>query len=165
MAALDQDAIGIYLNDHLAVSAASVDLARRTAKGISRRHDTLHRLADEIAEDRAALQRIMQSLGVQERRYKQYGARLVEKIGRLKFNGRLFSRSPVSDALELEALRIAVDGKAAGWRLLRRLAEFDERLDTELLDRLVARAEAQTQLLEELRMETALDVFSSRSGR
>jgi hypothetical protein len=36
-----------------------------------------------------------------------------EKTGRLKFNGCLFARSPLSNLEELEMLRLGVEGKAA----------------------------------------------------
>lgn len=84
------------------------------------------------------------------------------KLGRLKLNGRIFGRSPVSDVLEVEALRLAVEGKDAGWVLLRRLADRDDRLDPARLDRLIERAARQAELLEELRIRTAEDTFAAR---
>jgi hypothetical protein len=63
-----------------------------------------------------------------------------EKAGRLKSNGRLFTRSPLSDLEELEMLRLGIEGKAAGWRTLRTLADTDTRLDPQRLDELISRA-------------------------
>jgi hypothetical protein len=60
--------------------------------------------------------------------------------GRLKFNGRLLARSPLSDLEELELLLLGVEGKAAGWRTLRTLADTDTRLDAGRLDELISRA-------------------------
>jgi hypothetical protein len=70
---------------------------------------------------------------------------------RLKFNGYFLTRSPLSSLEELEILRLGVEGKAAGWRTLRILAETDKRLDSGRLDELIARARRQADLLEDLR--------------
>ena len=96
------------------------------------------RLAAEIAQDRSALLNIMASLGVTVRVYKVGAAWIGEKAGRLKFNGRLLARSPVSDLEELELLRLGVEGKAAGWRTLRTQADTEARLDAGRLDELIA---------------------------
>jgi hypothetical protein len=56
---------------------------------------------------------------------------------------------------ELEILRLAVEGKAAGWRTLRVLADTDQRLDPVGLDELTARARLQADLLEDLRVRAA----------
>ena len=59
--------LGIYLNDHLAGSTAGVELARRLA-GAHRGSpvgEALEPFVDEVTEDRAALLRIMETLGVQ----------------------------------------------------------------------------------------------------
>jgi hypothetical protein len=84
-----------------------------------------------------------------------------EKAARLKFNGRLLARSPLSDLEELELLRLGVEGKAAGWRTLRALADTDSRLDPGHLDELMSRARRQTDLLEELGVRVTGQVISS----
>src|ERR1700684_2344041 len=146
--------LGIYLNDHLAGATAGSDLAHRMVRSHRGREEAgpLSRLAAEIAQDRAALLNIMASLGVTVRLYKVGAAWIGEKAGRLKFNGRLLARSPLSDLEELELLRLGVEGKAAGWRTLRTLADTDERLDPGHLDELMSRARRQADLLEELRI-------------
>ena len=73
----------------------------------------------------------------------------------LKLNGYLLIRSPLSSLEELEMLRLGVEGKAAGWRTLRVLAETDKRLDSGRLDELIARARRQADLLEDLRVRAA----------
>ena len=52
-------------------------------------------------------------------------------------------------------MRLGVEGKAASWRTLRKLAERDQRLDSRQLDDLIERARSQSQTLEELRVNTA----------
>jgi hypothetical protein len=154
--------LGIYLNDHLAGATAGTELARRIAAshGRSAVGGPLHQLAAEVAQDRAALQDIMGALGVPVRGYKVYAAWVGEKAGRLKFNGHLLTKSPLSYLEELEMMRLGVEGKAAGWRTLRVLAGSDKRLDAARLDDLIARAQRQSDVLEELRVGAAGQVIT-----
>ncbi len=158
--------LGIYLNDHLAGATAGTELAHRMARSRGEREDSgrLRRLAAEIAQDRAALLDIMAALGIEVRRYKVGAAWIGEKAGRLKFNGRLFARSPLSNLEELEMLRLGVEGKAAGWRTLRTLADTDTRLGPARLDELISRARRQADLLEGLRVAAADQVLRVRSA-
>jgi hypothetical protein len=155
--------LGIYLNDHLAGATAGVELFQRATaphRG-SALGEVLERITAEVVEDRAALLDIMDALDVPVRHYKLYAAWAAEKIGRLKLNGHLLSRSPLSTLIELEGLRLGVEGKAAGWRTLRRLADRDSRLRAERLDGLLARAQQQIDTLEELRITAAAEVFGA----
>jgi hypothetical protein len=156
--------LGIYLNDHLAGATAGTELARRIAR--SHRGEpgsgALRRLAAEVAQDRATLLDIMAALGIKVRRYKAGAAWIGEKAGRLKFNGRLLARSPLSNLEELEMLRLGVEGKAAGWRTLRTLADTDTRLDPARLDELISRARRQADLLEDLRVSAADQIIRTR---
>ena len=153
--------VGIYLNDHLAGATAGTELAHRVARTHQGQDDgsRLRRLAVEVAQDRAALVDIMRVLGIPVRAYKVGAAWVGEKAGRLKFNGHLFTRSPLSFLEELEMMRLGVEGKAAGWRTLRTLAEADQRLDPARLDELIARAQRQSDLLESLRVGAAAQVI------
>lgn len=153
--------LGIYLNDHLAGATGAVGLAGRSAAA-HKGHPTgtaLEHLAAEIGEDREALLDMFGALGVPVRRYKVYGAWLAEKAGRLKFNGRIRHRSPLSALIEIETLWMGVHGKAAAWETLRALADHDSRLDAARLDELISRARRQTSLLEELRENAAAEAF------
>jgi hypothetical protein len=161
-----QGLLEVYLNDHLVGSTFGMSLARRmvsSAEPGSERATVLSRLATEIAEDRSALLRIIAALGIQVRSYKVLAAWAGEKIGRLKLNGYLLTRSPLSDLEETEFLRIGVEGKAAGWRTLRELANRDSRLDAGRLDELIARANNQASVLESLRASTAERVLTATS--
>jgi hypothetical protein len=102
----------------------------------------------------------MGALGVPVRGYKVYAAWVGEKAGRLKFNGHLLTKSPLSYLEELEMMRLGVEGKAAGWRTLRVLAGSDKRLDAARLDDLIARAQRQSDVLEELRVGAAGQVIT-----
>ena len=95
----------------------------------------------------------MHHLGVPVRHYKVAAGWALEKAGWLKTNGRLLHRSPLSDLVE--ALVLGGQGKAAGLRALRSIAQHDPRFDVSDLDRLIDRAERQAQKLEELRLHAA----------
>ena len=152
--------LGIYLNDHLAGATGGVELFRRaagSAQGAVK--DELLRLTAEVEQDRDALLAVMRALGVPVRHYKVAAGWLLEKAGRLKSNGHLVSRSPLSDLVELEGLVLGVQGKAAGFRAVRRAAERDATIAGQLthidLAQLVERAERQFEVLERLRQKAA----------
>ncbi len=60
-----------------------------------------------------------------------------ERVGRLKPNGRIVRRSPLSDLIEIEALIDAVSAKRAGWYALAAapLAAPEASQVAELIDR------------------------------
>ncbi len=157
--------LGIYLNDHLAGATGGAELARRVAGShVGEPGGALQRFAAEVAQDRAALLEIMAALGIPVRGYKVWAGWAGEKAGRLKLNGRLLTRSPLSSPEELEMMRLGVEGKVAGWRTLRALAETDTRLDPGRLDKLISRARRQADLLEELRVSAAAPVIGRERG-
>lgn len=153
--------LGIYLNDHLAGSTAGVQLVRRLARSLrgTPLEESLAGLAEEIAADREDLIAIMDELDVPIRRYKLYTAAAAELAGRLKFNGHVLTRSPLSTVVELEMLRLGVEGKASGWRTLRAVGAARGRPDTDRLDHLIDRATSQAALVETLRIRAAARVF------
>jgi hypothetical protein len=158
----DTDLLGMYLQDHYAGSTAGVALFERAARSHSDpgTRARIAELAREVSEDRAEQLRIMAAVGVQPHRLKDASAWAVEKLGRLKPNGFVLRRSPLSDVLELEALQVALSGKAAGWSLLRTLADDDPRLDIAQLDWLLARVDRQLDVVQELRLGTAKATFA-----
>ncbi len=156
--------LGVYLNDHLAGATGGVELLRR----MTRTHDDdrerarLAELVREVSEDRRSLRVIMRRLGVPERRLRMALGRLGELAARAKTNGRLLRRSPLSDVLELEAMRLGVEGKASLWRTLRALADDEERLDAAEIDSLLDRAAEQAETLETLRVRSAAGALAVR---
>ena len=58
-------------------------------------------------------------------------------------------------------MRLGVEGKAAGWRTLRALADQDGRLDAARLDELISRARRQSDFLEESRVRAAVQVIAA----
>jgi hypothetical protein len=157
----EPDLLGVYLNDHLAGATAGLELARRIAISRDRPFlgEAMDQIATGVAEDRSALLDVMWRLGLPPRRYKVYAGWAAEKAARLKPNRHVVRRSPLSSVVELEALCLGVEGKAAMWRVLRKLADRDERLDAARLDELLARAHQQVGILEELRLRRATEVL------
>lgn len=156
-----RERLGIYLNDHLMGANAGVQLFRRAVGNAAGtpRHAVLTRLSAETDDDRDTLRATVRTLGLRVRHDKQLAGWVVEKLGRLKPNGRLVRRSPLSDLIELEGLRLGVQGKQAGWLALRQVADRYDALDAGTLDALAARAGRQADELERLRQEAAGDVL------
>ena len=153
--------LGIYLNDHLAAGTAGGDLARRCLAGLQGTPAAiaLEGIVSEVEEDLAALREVMGALGVPARRYKLYAARAAERVGRLKPNGQVRTRSPLSTILELESLQAGVQAKTALWRTLQAVADADPRLDAARFGGLLDRAARQSDVLEDLRAGAVRQVF------
>src|SRR5690348_744943 len=157
--------VAIYLNDHLTGSTYALELAGRAARahqgtelGVS-----LTGVKADIEADRRALEDIMASLGVTKDRLKQPIAWIAEKLGRLKLNGELLRRSPLSTTLELELLSIGIEGKRLLWLAL--AESHGESLAATTLTALVARAEDQRARVERHRLETARQTLSGPTSR
>lgn len=160
---LDQKLLSIYLNDHLAGSVTGVELARRTLSNNrgTRYGEFLEWLVKQIEDDRQSLVRLMERLGIRGDPVKQAGAWSLEKVGRLKLNGRLLGYSPLSRLVEIEALWMGVNGKLSMWRALVTVADQDPRLDAIWLLELDARAEEQLRRLDEHRKLAAREALAA----
>jgi hypothetical protein len=119
--------------------------------------DDLRRVASEISQDLIMLEGIMRRLGVEPDRVKDTLSRIAERLGRLKLNGRLLRRSPLSDLLELETLVVGITGKQALWVSLREVPS----IRIEELDQLFERAEEQKRVVEDARVAAAKRSFRS----
>jgi hypothetical protein len=156
--------LAIYLRDHHAMGRAGTALARRAAAGAELafvRQAELAAVAGEIAQDLASLEAIMSRLGVDPSAVKDSVALAGERLGRLKSNGTVVARSPLSSVVELESLVAGITSKQGMWRALALLASRDDRLDSAVLERLTARAERQLQVVEACRIEAAANAFGA----
>jgi hypothetical protein len=148
-AALDRRMLGIYQNNHQAGAEAGVALARRSRW--STRSPELAAALDavrpDIDRDRTALLDLMRRLGVPARGYKIVAGRAAELVGRLKLNGRVRERSPLTDLVELDGLLMGIASKESLWRNLRDLADEGAGASADELDALIARAQAQRETL------------------
>jgi hypothetical protein len=155
------DLLAVYCNDHLAASAGGIELVRRML-GEHRETDyqgPLEQLLGELREEKASLEGFIRALGFRVRPYKQVAVRVAERLSRAKLNGRLLSRSPLSDLLEFEFLASAVRAKRSGFESLREVAAIDSRLDAAELDRLIGQANRQYDWLTRVRRDVAAKVF------
>ena len=117
---MSQQALRIYLNDHLAGATFGRALVRRAASenpagelGLF-----LTGLRQEIEEDHETLQRVMSCARVPSNPAKSLAAVLAERAGRLKLNGSLRHYSDLSRLVELDGLAAGIMGKRALWRAL-----------------------------------------------
>jgi hypothetical protein len=159
---MDDRLLEIYLADHLAAASAGVELARRAARGSAGTETGpfLEQLSTDVEADRATLRRIVDSLGYRPSAAKNLMAWAGEKVGRLKLNGRLLRRSPLSSVLELELLSVGIAGKLALWEALQQVPDLDERLASADLTALVERARVQRAGVEEHRLAAARAAFA-----
>ena len=154
--------LAIYLRHHVAASRGGTDLFHRSARTqLSKEaRQELRDLAAEVSQDREQLLRILRRLGIPRPRFAEVLVGVAETLGRLKPNGTLVRRSPLSDVMELEALSTAVTAKRLGWVTLRLVGERDGRFDPAEMDALIVRAEEQQDRLEALRGQAVLGAFT-----
>jgi hypothetical protein len=158
--------LAIYLNDHLAGATFGVELVRRLRS--SNQDDAefgepLAQLCAEIEEDHRTLLRLMELQGVARDPVKPMLAKVAERLGRLKLNGRVLSYSPLSRVLELEFLSGLVGGKMQLWNALEQ--SFGESLDGFDFHALAARADSQGQRLEDLHLAAAQRTLPAQTSR
>ncbi|HET9121775.1 MAG TPA: hypothetical protein VFN72_14695 [Solirubrobacterales bacterium] len=155
--------LGIYLNDHLAGSVVGGRLAQRIVQQNEGNDygNGIAGIAREIEQDKATLQQLMDRLGVEQQRARMAMAWVTEKAMRLKPNGSLFGYSPLSRVMELETLTMGITGKLELWRSMEAVENggitgFD-------FARLAQRAEAQRDVVEDLRVRAAREALSEQS--
>ncbi|MEJ6543665.1 NAD-dependent epimerase/dehydratase family protein [Brachybacterium paraconglomeratum] len=117
---IDTGLLGLYLSDHLTGAAAGAARIDRMAADFvdTPVHPVLSSIAEQIRAERRFLHQLIDDLGLRRRRYRQAAAWLGEHAGRLKSNGRLVARSPMTMVLEAELMRSAVIGKRGSWLTL-----------------------------------------------
>jgi hypothetical protein len=146
--------LAIYLNDHLAGSAAGVEMARRARAGNAGTEfgEPLTAICREIEADRESLESVMNDLGVARSRIKPALGWLAEKLGRMKLNGQLRGYSPLSRVVELEGLLLGLTGKLRLWQLLDELVGEQASAD---FPALIASGEGQRARVEDLQRRAA----------
>lgn len=157
--------LAIYLNDHLAAATLTVELARRlrtSNQGDPEMGEPLARICAEVEEDRATLERLVDHLEVGRDQVKPVLAKVAERLGRLKLNGRLLGYSPLSRVLELEVLSGLVGGKMQLWNALEQ--SFGEGLEGFDFHALAARADNQGRRLEDLHLAAARRALPTRTA-
>ena len=161
------DALAVYLRNHEAAAQAGCDLVRRVAANQrSGPHgDELKQLAAAVEEDARRLRTLMGKVSVRPDLLQGMALRAGERIGRLKPNGHLLTRAPLSDLIEIEGLLDAVRAKWAGWQALAAMgpdALRQREVDPGEIEDLVARAERQVETLLRLHAEVSARVLAPR---
>ena len=157
MSVMTNEAMSVYINDHLADETLGLQLATRAAwqhKGTPL-GTFLELLSWELEEDRESLVRLMGELGV-HRRHRWSG--ITEKMGRLKLTG----ASPQRTLAELESLDRRITRKLDMWNSLR--STVGDHVDGIDFDELARRAERQSDALHRRRLDVATGASSYRDG-
>jgi hypothetical protein len=158
MAAPDADQLlAIYLDDHRAGAAGGSALVHRLVDryGDDPGYEPLRELARQIDEDVATLDRLRDELDVHGGDLKRLVALAGERLGRLKLNGRLASKSPLSRVEELEGMAAGVFAKRQLWSAIGACAAPVDIDVAQLIDR----AEGQLQILADLHVRAVDDAF------
>jgi hypothetical protein len=155
------DYLSTYLQDHRAGAEMGSDLAARLRdENLGTPYeDFLTLLAQQVESDVATLEEIMERFGVDKATLKTAGAKIGEKLARLKPNEQLSGYSPLSRVLEIEGLRGGVHAKLGLWDSLSELAKADDRLGVDEIAGLRARAESQLDRLRDTHLTAARETF------
>ena len=146
---VDMDFLGLYLSDHLTGATAGAERIERMAADFV---DTpvfaaLSELAAEIRGEHLYVQHLIGELGLRRRPIAEAVSWVGERVGRLKANGSLLKRSPMTLVLEAELMRSAVIGKLGMWQTLDDNAE-GLGLDAEQFREFAQKAEHQREVLD-----------------
>jgi UDP-glucose 4-epimerase len=146
---MDRYLFGLYLSDHFSGATAGLERMERMTRAYRDTpfHAELAEATEQIRAERELYRDLLELLEVPRRRYRQAAVWLGEKAGRLKLNGRVIERSPMTGVLEAELMRSAVLGKISGWQTLLEHAD-DIGLDATQLDALIEHADQQIEMLE-----------------
>ena len=114
------ESTALYLQNHEGAATGGAQLFRRVADSQRDRPwgPQVVQLSREVAQDLGTLRRLMKDLEVPRNLPLGLAMQAGELVGRLKPNGRILRRSPLSDLVEVEGLYLAVKAKAAGWQAL-----------------------------------------------
>ena len=155
--------LGVYLNDHLAGSAAGIELAEKLRDNNQGTElgNTMAALHRDIEQDRATLEELMARLEVERHPVKEAAGWLLERLSRLRLNPAITGSADLTRLLETEALSLGIDGKLAMWLVLKEAAAADRRLAGTDFDRLIERARGQRRTLEPHRVAAGQRAFSS----
>lgn len=159
------DHLATYLNDHLTGARFAVEMLGRlrdsTKDALFRRR--LAELLQQIEDDRAVLQDLVERLGAPRNAIKEAGAWLAEKASRIKLHTP--DEEPLSTFETLEALSLGVLGKLKLWQALSLVSSDEPLLSGLNYGELSSRARVQHDQLEAYRLEAAQAALLDTSQR
>ena len=150
-------ALSTYLNDHLAGSAAALELLDHLAE----LHPDPDRkrffigLRAEVAEDQSVLQQLLGTMGGKESTVRKAAAWLAEKVGQVKLRLDDLGDGQLRVFEAIEMLGLGIQGKLALWQALAAVADQVPQLQGVDFARLEQRAIQQHQRVETERLQTA----------
>ncbi len=150
------DELGHYLRLHLTGAAAGIELFSRGERMLDpAARDIIQTIRQEVREERQQLLDIARALDKRPAPIAALFAKVSEKATRLKPNGNPLSRGPMDDLVDLEAMRVAVAGKLAGYEAMLAASEQVSGLPRDQLAALRKRAVRQHDQLSTLHGEAA----------
>jgi hypothetical protein len=149
------DLLAHYVRIHLTGAAAGIELfGRGSSLADATARETVAAIREELFGERDWLRGLAERLGTGEPTLARPLALVGERVGRLKPNGDLLHRTPLTDVVDLEAMHDAVSGKIAGWRALRQADDLR-----------VPRSEVSGLLEQALRQRDDLSVLHEAAAR
>ncbi len=157
------DLLAHYVRIHLTGAAAGIELFGRGSNLWSpEARQVTAGIRGELYEERSWLRSFVKDIGSSEPTLTELAAKVGERVGRLKPNGKLLSRTPLTDVIDLESMHDAVSGKVAGWEALLQLD--DDRADHAELERLLAQGHSQIDRLREQHRAAAARAWTTREA-
>lgn len=159
-----EDALDVYLNDHLAGATAGIELAEKLAAGTegTSAAPTFASLLADIQADQVVLEELMAALGFDEHKVKQASTWMSEKLARLRFAAAARHGEELGLLMQMEALHMGVAGKLSLWQSLQSALVANPELGRVTIDvnTLMARAKDQLARLEVERRRVAELAFA-----
>ena len=161
--AMPTDALGVYLNDHLAGSVIALELLEQLRNETSDSNDTLTlaNIQAEIEADRQTLEDLITTLDIDISQPRQALAWVTEKLGQVKLHVDDPSHGALRRLEALETVAIGISGKRALWRALEAIAAGYPALYRIDFPTLLRRADEQLDVVEGLRLKAARDALSN----
>lgn len=162
---MNDQRLGIYLDDHLALMVGEIELTgrcRSNNKG-SPLDEFLQKLESELTGQKSVVENLIQRIGGKatvQSQLKQGAAWFAEKLGRFKINDSLSGYSELSQLVELETLAAAAQERNAMWDNLDALAGSDPRLNDISFSSLLEQSQQHFGELNTRRRSAAVNAFS-----
>lgn len=159
------NAIDVYLNDHLAGAMLGSDLAEQiqTQSDGTALGELMEFIAPQIEQDRQTLVEVMERFGSAKNPVKQVTAWIAEKASRAKFSGMTAGGPELSAFMALETLALGVRGKACMWIALRQIANQHPAIASVNLEELIDRARTQEDALEHARLAAGARALANQA--
>ena len=113
------NALGKYLNEHLAGSGAAIRLLDALPHGNPSHQSACRTLKHGIARNRQTLEGLINQAGFKRSRMMEYAARLMSEMALLRFRMNGLNTGQLGLLEALEAFKLIVEGQMILWRGLR----------------------------------------------